>query len=129
RTAMDFPVMVFAGVTEDSAAVRALQAQGVEVISATTASRGLAGIFAELGRRTIQSVLVEGGATLAALLLEARLVDKVSFFIAPLIIGGVAAPSAVAGAGVESITEAFQLDDVQLTQHDRDLEITGYPRK
>ncbi|MCL6480003.1 MAG: bifunctional diaminohydroxyphosphoribosylaminopyrimidine deaminase/5-amino-6-(5-phosphoribosylamino)uracil reductase RibD, partial [Peptococcaceae bacterium] len=41
----------------------------------------LAGLMAELGRREITSVLVEGGGEIHASFLEARLVDKVIWFI------------------------------------------------
>jgi diaminohydroxyphosphoribosylaminopyrimidine deaminase/5-amino-6-(5-phosphoribosylamino)uracil reductase len=71
---------------------------------------------------------VEGGATVAANFLEAGLVNKVSFFIAPLIIGGREAPQAVGGKGAETLMDAYDLQDVTITQRGRDVEITGYPR-
>jgi diaminohydroxyphosphoribosylaminopyrimidine deaminase/5-amino-6-(5-phosphoribosylamino)uracil reductase len=56
-------------------------------------------------------------------------VDKVSFFIAPMIIGGRDAPAAIAGAGAEKIADAINLHEVEITQHGRDVEITGYPQQ
>jgi diaminohydroxyphosphoribosylaminopyrimidine deaminase/5-amino-6-(5-phosphoribosylamino)uracil reductase len=72
---------------------------------------------------------LEGGPSLAALLLEAELVDKVTFFIAPMIIGGQDAPSAIAGAGAEKIAEAVRLERIEIRQYADNVEITGYPRK
>src|SRR5438477_10943077 len=87
----------------------------------------LASVLEELGKRSIQSVLVEGGPFLAGLLLDAGLVNKVTFFVAPMIIGSQDAPSAIAGAGAEKIADALQLEHLEIAQRGRDLEITGYP--
>ena len=87
----------------------------------------LKSILKELGARSIQSVLVEGGPSLAALLLEANLVNKVTFFVAPMLIGGQDAPSAIAGAGAERIADAMRLQNIEVRQHGDDVEITGYP--
>jgi diaminohydroxyphosphoribosylaminopyrimidine deaminase/5-amino-6-(5-phosphoribosylamino)uracil reductase len=87
----------------------------------------LASVLEDLGQRSIQSVLVEGGPFLAGLMLEAGLVNKVTFFVAPMIVGGQDAPSAIGGAGAEKIADALQLDQVEVSQHGRDVEITGYP--
>src|SRR5437588_7597370 len=128
RTLNQAPVIIFASRETDAAVAAALQARGVEVLQ-RTAPADLATAFTELGGRSLQSVLVEGGAVLAGLLLDAGLVDKVTFFIAPLIVGGNEAPSAIAGTGAELIANAIQLTDVAVRQHGRDVEITGYPRK
>ena len=82
----------------------------------------------ELGSRTIQSVLVEGGATIAGEFLDAGLVNKVTFFIAPKIVGGTGAPSAVGGIGVEKMVAALELEKVSVVQRGKDIEVTGYPR-
>ena len=83
----------------------------------------------ELGRRSIQSVLLEGGPGLAGAFLDAGLVDKLTFFVAPLVIGGRDAPSAVGGMGAEKMADALRLKGVAITQRGEDLEITGYPEK
>ena len=82
----------------------------------------------DLGSRSLQSVLVEGGSTVAGEFLDAGLVNKVTFFIAPKIIGGAEAPSAVGGRGVETMAEALELERVTVVQRGRDIEVTGYPR-
>jgi len=86
-------------------------------------------VLEELGNRSIQNVLVEGGPFLAGLLLDAGLVNKVTFFIAPMVIGGQDAPSAIAGTGAEKIADALKLECVSVEHRGRDLEITGYPAK
>ncbi len=88
----------------------------------------LESILKELADRSLQSVLLEGGSGMAGEFFDAGLVNKVTFFIAPKIVGGTAAPSAIGGAGVEKMADAFELERVQVMQRGKDLEISGYPR-
>jgi len=122
------PVIIFAHEEADSETVAALESRGIEVINQQSSALDLASVLQELGNRSIQSVLVEGGPLLAGLMLEAGLVNKVTFFVAPIIIGSQDAPSAIGGSGVERVAEAPQLDLLEIRQHSRDVEITGYPR-
>ena len=126
QTADESPVLIFAGDSVLSSQIDSL-ASGVEVVRDAADGRDLAMVLAELGRREIQSVLVEGGANVAGKFLDAGLVDKVSFFIAPKIIGGSDAPTAVGGHGVEKLAEGIELQDVEVTQRGQDVEFTGYP--
>ena len=128
-TASDAPVLIFAGANADEAKTSQLSARGVEIVCDSANGRDLKSVLAELGRREIQSVLVEGGAGIASALLEAELVDKVTFFIAPRIIGGREAPNAIGGHGAERITDAIDLEGVEVAQRGGDYEITGYPKK
>jgi diaminohydroxyphosphoribosylaminopyrimidine deaminase/5-amino-6-(5-phosphoribosylamino)uracil reductase len=122
------PVIIFAHEEADSETVAALESRGIEVINQQSSALDLASVLQELGNRSIQSVLVEGGPLLAGLMLEAGLVNKVTFFVAPIIIGSQDAPSAIGGSGVERVAEAPQLDLLEIRQHGRDVEITGYPK-
>ncbi len=89
----------------------------------------LVAVLKELGSRSLQSVLVEGGATVAGKFVDAGLVNKVTFFIAPKIVGGIDAPSAVGGEGVKLMSEALELENVTVTQRGKDVEVTGYTRR
>ena len=84
-------------------------------------------VLRQLGQREIQSVLLEGGGGLAGAFIDAQLVNKVTFFVAPLIIGGSTAPVAVGGLGAAKMADALRLKDVEITQLGGDIEITGYP--
>ena len=121
RTTDEAPVIVFSG--SDSPELRA---RGVEI--AKGARGNLQAMLEDLGSRSLQSVLVEGGATIAGEFLEAELVNKVTVFIAPKIIGGAEAPSAIGGAGAETMAEALELERVTMVQRGADIEVTGYPR-
>jgi len=99
--------------------------KGVEILSSDPSD--LRSVLETLGRRSIQSVLVEGGRTVAGAFIDAGLVNKVTFFIAPKIIGGADAPNAIAGRGVERMIDALELERVEVVQRGRDIEVTGYP--
>jgi diaminohydroxyphosphoribosylaminopyrimidine deaminase/5-amino-6-(5-phosphoribosylamino)uracil reductase len=51
-------------------------------------------VLAELGRRGLTRLLVEGGSRMAAALLEADLVDRLAWFRAPVLIGADGLPAA-----------------------------------
>jgi diaminohydroxyphosphoribosylaminopyrimidine deaminase/5-amino-6-(5-phosphoribosylamino)uracil reductase len=128
-TAKSAPVVIFAATSAEVSKVEALASRGVEVVRDEADGRNLLAILEELGHRPIQSVLVEGGAGIAGKFLDAGLVNKVSIFLAPLIIGGREAPNAVGGEGAETLAEALELQNTEVTQRGRDLEVTGYPRR
>jgi diaminohydroxyphosphoribosylaminopyrimidine deaminase/5-amino-6-(5-phosphoribosylamino)uracil reductase len=125
----DAPVLVFTSERADESAISALQLRGVEVIRQPNGSRDLGAVLRETGKRSLQSILVEGGANVAGAFFDAGLIDKATIFIAPVIIGGRDAPVALAGVGAEKISDALRLQDVQLRQLGSDFEITGYPHE
>lgn len=99
--------------------------KGVEILNLNPIN--LLQVLETLGRRSIQSVLVEGGAAIAGAFIDAGLVNKISAFIAPKIVAGADAPTAISGKGIERMSEALELEQVTVVQHGRDVEITGYP--
>lgn len=125
QSARDCPVIIFASEHADKSKEQSLRETGVEIVRIESV-RHLQAVLDELGRRSLQSLLVEGGATVAGAFLDARLIDKCSFFIAPMIIGGLEAPAAIGGTGAENIADAVNLNDIEYTPHGRDVEITGY---
>ena len=86
----------------------------------------LGALLALLGTREVTSVLVEGGGTLLGSLFDLGLVDKVVAFVAPVIIGGKSAPSPVGGAGIETMSDALRLKDVEISRFGADIAIIGY---
>ena len=106
-----------------------LRRAGVDVVAAPGADGrvDLARALAELGSRNVVSALVEGGATIHGALFAARLVDKVVAFVAPVIIGGEAAPGPVGGRGAARVAAALRLAAVEYTRLDGDVMAVGYP--
>jgi diaminohydroxyphosphoribosylaminopyrimidine deaminase/5-amino-6-(5-phosphoribosylamino)uracil reductase len=82
-----------------------------------------------LGSRGLHNAMIEAGSGLAGTFVENGLVDKVSAFIAPKIIGGTDAPGPLAGTGIRSIDSALTLENLTHTVIDGDILIQGYVSK
>ena len=107
--------------------VDALKNLDIEIILAGEAERvDLNILMNELASREITSIFVEGGGTLNFSLLQSHLVDKVCAFIAPKIIGGKNALTAVEGLGFSELSDAVELFDVSTEVIDKDIFIQGY---
>jgi diaminohydroxyphosphoribosylaminopyrimidine deaminase/5-amino-6-(5-phosphoribosylamino)uracil reductase len=70
----------------------------------------LRAVMRELGRRGWSKVLIEGGAHLAAAALHAGIVDRVAFFVAPILVG--AGMPAIEGLGAARIRDAIHLREL-----------------
>jgi diaminohydroxyphosphoribosylaminopyrimidine deaminase/5-amino-6-(5-phosphoribosylamino)uracil reductase len=123
KTAAATPTIVFTA-ANNAAKADEFRAAAVEVVEMETSPHDLNAVLARLKENEIQSVLVEGGSEIAASFLAAKLVDKVSFFYSPRIIGGEEAINAVGGNELLDI----KLENLSTTTHGHDIEITGYPR-
>jgi len=91
----------------------ALQAAGVEVREVVENAFGhpdLTAVLDELGRQRFTHVLVEGGGRLLGHCFDLSVIDEVHAFLAPKLIGGVSAPSPLAGHGLTEMSSAVQLE-------------------
>lgn len=130
RTSDLAPVIVFTcNENADQENRSALETAGVEVVPLAGGGRDLGEVLCVLHERNLRSLLVEGGAGVAGAFLDAGLIDKLSIFLAPIILGGRDSVSAVGGAGVARIADALRLTRIERREHGDDLEITGYPEK
>ena len=68
---------------------------------------------------------MEGGAELAGAMVEAGAVDRVAWFLAPLLIGGREAPSAIGGHGPAALGAAPRLGALTCERVGNDLLVTG----
>ena len=82
-------------------------------------------LMTKLGAMGIDSLLLEGGGNLNAAFLEAGCVDEVWAFIAPKIIGGESAKTPVTGKGIEKMSDAIQLQDIDIQNINGDFLIKG----
>jgi len=79
----------------------------------------------ELARRDCVRVLVEGGARLHGALLDARLVDRVAVFVAPVLLGDGDAVPLARGRGIDAMADALRLRDVSITRLGDDVLFEG----
>jgi diaminohydroxyphosphoribosylaminopyrimidine deaminase / 5-amino-6-(5-phosphoribosylamino)uracil reductase len=123
-TAKETPTLVISN-SDDVTKINQLIESGVEVVKIN--ARDLNAVLAELRKRELQSVLVEGGTEVAGAFVDAKLVDKLTFIVAPIVIGGHHAPLAIGGNGANSLENVMRLRDLQIVEHGTDFEFTGYP--
>ncbi|MFZ5646522.1 MAG: bifunctional diaminohydroxyphosphoribosylaminopyrimidine deaminase/5-amino-6-(5-phosphoribosylamino)uracil reductase RibD [Bacillota bacterium] len=108
--------------------VEALKNAGAEVICLPESEGrvNMKALFPELARRGITSVLIEGGGHVHASALASGMVDKVVWFIAPKLIGGIQAPGPLGGPGPEKLSDAVLLDRVTVSKIGDDILFEGY---
>jgi diaminohydroxyphosphoribosylaminopyrimidine deaminase/5-amino-6-(5-phosphoribosylamino)uracil reductase len=99
-TAGETPVWILHAASADADRVEAMTQAGVRCLTVAPGSAGIdaAAALAALGEAGLTRVLAEGGASIAAALLRAGLVDRLAWFHAPSVMGGDGFPAVQAMA-------------------------------
>ncbi len=120
-------VIILTTVQAESERKKVLENAGAEIIVVPEQQEriDLQAAMRELGSRGIQSVLLEGGATLAAEALKGGVVDRAAVFIAPKLLGGSDGSAVLAGAGCTRLQDAIQLKGIRLQQFADDILVEG----
>jgi diaminohydroxyphosphoribosylaminopyrimidine deaminase / 5-amino-6-(5-phosphoribosylamino)uracil reductase len=111
----------------DSEKKKRLEERGIRIIEfADEKGRvDLKKLFLQLGTEGIDSILIEGGGTLAGSVIQTGMVDRVITYIAPILVGGKNAKSPVAGEGVAELSQALKLEKLEVIPLDGDVALTG----
>jgi diaminohydroxyphosphoribosylaminopyrimidine deaminase/5-amino-6-(5-phosphoribosylamino)uracil reductase len=106
---------------------RLLELTGVEVVSFSRTDRqiSLPALMTMLGKRGITSVLIEGGSTVNAAALRARLVNHVVLYFAPILMGGQDAKAVIGGHSPNRLAQALTLRNVMVRRIGNDLVVEG----
>jgi diaminohydroxyphosphoribosylaminopyrimidine deaminase/5-amino-6-(5-phosphoribosylamino)uracil reductase len=129
QSAAEQPTIVFCAASSASSPKEHILAdKGIKIVKVEGTARKIAleSVLKKLGEMNICSVLVEGGPEINGYLLEHNLADKVHWFIAPKLAGGRAAPSPIAGNGVELMSDSWPVRNPQVQKFGDDILITGY---
>ena len=76
--------------------------------------------------RGVRHLLLEGGPTLAGAFVEARCVDEVVAYLAPMLLGS--GPAALGDAGIGTLADAALLDVESVSRLGEDVKIVARPR-
>jgi diaminohydroxyphosphoribosylaminopyrimidine deaminase/5-amino-6-(5-phosphoribosylamino)uracil reductase len=119
----DDDLLVFTSAPRTAPRSRKLQKQGVDLVHLRPRRGGLDldGVLAELGRRSLQSVLLESGPKLNGAALDAGIVHKLMLFYAPRIAGENRVPFAVARK-----LPLRSLQNINIRQFGPDFAVEGY---
>lgn len=82
-------------------------------------------ILADLGRRQVGGVLIEGGGRVLGSALAAGVADRIALFIAPRILGGKGV-AAFAGFAAETLSRALPVRELRCRMVGQDLLVEGY---
>lgn len=116
RTAGEVPTLLVTALAASADRVAALQAMGCSVLPMDGSPvEQVAALLAELGRRRLTNVLVEGGAGVLGSFVSAGLIDAVQVYVAPLVVGGSKALGPVGGAGLAELSAALRLGPLAVT--------------
>jgi diaminohydroxyphosphoribosylaminopyrimidine deaminase/5-amino-6-(5-phosphoribosylamino)uracil reductase len=85
-----------------------------------------AAVARALAARGIQTVLLEGGPTLAGAWWAAGLVDRVVAFVSPRVLSGTHGRSPLRGEGGVHVADAVQLREVEVRHFGADICLSGY---
>ena len=112
RTAHETPVLLAHVQGAAPEGLDSLKKHGCELLALPSAKDNpeavdIRSLLSALGKRGASNVLVEGGRQVLGGFFDERLVDKVMVFLAPFIIGGAEAVTAVGGRGVDSLKAAI----------------------
>jgi diaminohydroxyphosphoribosylaminopyrimidine deaminase/5-amino-6-(5-phosphoribosylamino)uracil reductase len=106
---------------------RPFERAGVEVVSLSTKNGRVSfpALMTMLGKRGITSVLIEGGSTVNASALRAKLVNRVLFYLAPTLLGGQDAKAVIGDRGPERLAQALTLRHVIVRRIGNDMVVEG----
>ena len=101
--------------------------RGVQVFSRRAARGGvdLGALLGALHALDVRSLLVEGGGITAASFLSAGLVDRVTAYVAPLLVGGAGARSPLAGEGPARLADAHRLAGLDAVRVGADMRLSA----
>ena len=132
QTADTYPLIVATTSKGNEAKKRRLRAYGANVWNMPSDEQGrvaLPGVMKCLGENEVDSLIIEGGGTLAEQALNVGIVDKMIVYIAPQIIGGKDAKTPVEGKGIQCLSDAWKLQEWSSQMMGTDLKVSGYIRK
>lgn len=117
------PLRVVLGEREIPADAR-LRDQSEPMIQLRT--RDLAGALSDLYARGVRSVLLEGGRSLATAMLDAGLIDRIEWFVAPVVVGDTGL-AALGDLGVASVDDIVRFSIVSHERLGPDLRVRLEP--
>jgi len=131
RTIDQAPVMIASGPESDSDALIQLERLGVTLFPCKSIDRleRTHELLAELGRRELTNVLVEGGSVLLSSFSSIDELDEIHAYIAPKLIGGANAPGPVGGSGFGKLVDSPAYRLVESTKFDDDVRLIARRRR
>jgi diaminohydroxyphosphoribosylaminopyrimidine deaminase/5-amino-6-(5-phosphoribosylamino)uracil reductase len=127
----EFPekTLLVVGEKETGEKLEQIRDKGISILPCPTREGrlDLQKLMAELGRLTIMSLLVEGGAAVLGSMIREELVDKFHLFKAPKLLGGNDGVPMASGPGARYMKDCTILENLEFRRFGEDMLVTGYP--
>ncbi len=122
ETSKDIRTIIATKVKNDKSKIPFLE-KGVEVLSIDVKDNkiDLQHLVKELGKMSIDSILLEGGSELNFSAIDSKIVNATSVYIAPKIVGGATAKSPIGGNGVPFMSKAINLINSEIIKIGNDF--------
>lgn len=128
KTAKDIKTYI-ATISDDEKKIKSLENLGIAIIKTSALNNrvNIKELINILGRdKNIDSILVDGGASVNASLLKEKLVNKILIYIAPKIFGGFSSKAPISDIDIDDPNNAILLVDGVIKNIDNDLFLEYY---
>ncbi len=124
----DAPVLVVCGPDVSGDKKQTLEQKGVQIMEVDMVNGKLnfTQVVKNLGSMGVMNLLIEGGGRVATSALEAKIVNKVCYFLAPKLLGGNDGISVFHGKGPEKIHQIQELTQATMESIGPDFLVQGY---
>jgi diaminohydroxyphosphoribosylaminopyrimidine deaminase/5-amino-6-(5-phosphoribosylamino)uracil reductase len=129
RTVEEGPVLAVCGERVSMDRRAEVESWGVEVAAVAGELPVPSAVASLLAARGAQTVLLEGGATLAGSWWSAGFIDRVVAFVSPRLLSGEMLRSPLQGVGSETVAAGVHLRETEVLTVGADVCITGYVRE
>ena len=121
--------LIVTGEGAEAADLRSFRETGVSTVTCPVREGkiDLEALMKQLGKMSVMSVLVEGGAALTGSMIRGRLIDKFYLFKAPRLLGGDDGIPMAVGPGPKKMEDSMVLKEIRVRRFGDDTLIRGYP--
>jgi diaminohydroxyphosphoribosylaminopyrimidine deaminase/5-amino-6-(5-phosphoribosylamino)uracil reductase len=123
KTAREAPVIIAYASSHPPSGLKTCEEKGCELMSLSGSGDSyqvdIQALLQELGRRDMSNILVEGGSRVLGNFLDTDAIDRALIFIAPVLIGGEQAVTAIGGKGASSVRHALSFKGKTVIKNDR----------
>lgn len=119
---------IVTGSEAEMSKVKEMEKRGVEVIPLDTPTVKIPLMLKMMGLKGITSIFVEGGSEVHGSFLQEKAFQQLIVYFAPRIIGGRDAPSSFGGEGIQVMSEALEVNIINVEKVGQDIRVIAVPK-
>ncbi|MFB6467312.1 bifunctional diaminohydroxyphosphoribosylaminopyrimidine deaminase/5-amino-6-(5-phosphoribosylamino)uracil reductase RibD [Cytobacillus sp. Hz8] len=119
---------IVTGSEAEMSKVKEMEKRGVEVIPLDTPTVKIPLMLKMMGLKGVTSIFVEGGSEVHGSFLQEKAFQQLIVYFAPRIIGGRDAPSSFGGEGIQVMSEALEVNIINVEKVGQDIRVIAVPK-